>query len=182
MLEGSGAGVLEIKCPYNRGEPFSAKPYPNAPWYYMAQVWNILSLWNCRAEQPSTPSQMLVLQAVLGTSADPSTSSKSWNNPLFCLLVQFFGNMVNHRLGVMRRNVTVFFSTLQVQGLMEIFDREWCNAFSYTVNGAAVYHIKRDRRYWADVFEVLADFWWAHLIPAKHALAAGLPEDAQRFE
>ena len=38
MLAGAGAGVLEIKCPFNRGSPEAATP-PRAPaWYYMPQV------------------------------------------------------------------------------------------------------------------------------------------------
>ena len=31
---------------------------------------------------------------------------------------------------------------LQVQGLMAIFDREWCDVYSWTVNGSAVYHVR----------------------------------------
>ncbi len=30
---------------------------------------------------------------------------------------------------------------LQVQGLMEIFQREWCNIYLWTVNGSAMFHI-----------------------------------------
>ena len=36
--DGHPPGVLETKCPWNRGRPESAKPYPNVPWYYMPQV------------------------------------------------------------------------------------------------------------------------------------------------
>ena len=60
----------------------------------------------------------------------------------------------------------------QVQGLMEVFDREWCNVFVWTPNGAALYHVPRDAGYWRACFDVLAEFWWAHVVPAKHALAA----------
>lgn len=49
---------------------------------------------------------------------------------------------------------------MQVQGLMDIFDREWCNLYIWTPKGGSgLYHIPRDRRYWADCFVVLADFW-----------------------
>lgn len=49
---------------------------------------------------------------------------------------------------------------VQVQGLMDIFDREWCNLYVWTpAGGSGLYHIPRDRRYWADCFAVLADFW-----------------------
>ena len=35
---GSGPGVLEIKCPYNRGKPQQGRPPAQPPWYYMPQV------------------------------------------------------------------------------------------------------------------------------------------------
>ncbi len=43
---------------------------------------------------------------------------------------------------------------LQVQGLMEVFGREWCHAYVWTVNGSALWTFTRDRRYWAGVYEV----------------------------
>ncbi|BDA42985.1 hypothetical protein COCOBI_03-8780 [Coccomyxa sp. Obi] len=105
MAGGSGPGVLEIKCPFNRGRPTAAAPPKQPPWYYMPQV----------------------------------------------------------------------------QGLMEIFDREWCNIYMWTVNGSALFYIPRDRAYWAACFEVLSEFWWAHLVPAKHALAANKRELAETY-
>lgn len=59
----------------------------------------------------------------------------------------------------------------QVQGLMHIYDREWCNLFVYTVNSAALFHIERDRNYWADIDGVLSEFWWGNVVPARHVLA-----------
>ncbi|CAL8467373.1 g6910 [Coccomyxa elongata] len=105
LAGGSGPGVLEIKCPFNRGRPTAAAPPKQPPWYYMPQV----------------------------------------------------------------------------QGLMEIFDREWCNIYMWTVNGSALFYIPRDRAYWAACFEVLSEYWWAHLVPAKHALAAGKRELAETY-
>jgi hypothetical protein len=35
---GMGPGVLEIKCPFNRGQPESASVPSLPPWYYMPQV------------------------------------------------------------------------------------------------------------------------------------------------
>ena len=70
---------------------------------------------------------------------------------------------------------------MQVQGLMEIFGREWCNIFLWTVNGSALFHVKRDRAYWAACFDVLSEFWWAHLVPAKHALASGNRALAEQY-
>ncbi len=66
---------------------------------------------------------------------------------------------------------------LQVQGLMDMFDREWCHLYCWTPNGSTIFHIPRDRQYWLHCFEVLADFWWGHVIPAKHALALGTDTD-----
>jgi putative phage-type endonuclease len=96
-------GVLEIKCPWNKGDPLGAVPYPICPWYYVPQV----------------------------------------------------------------------------QGLMAVFDRPYCDVFCYTVrNGAAVYRVRRDARYWTAMYKALSDFWWQHVVPGKHALAAG--EDPER--
>jgi hypothetical protein len=80
-----------------------------------------------------------------------------------------------------RKRIIVNSNMGQVQGLMEIFGREWCNLYCWTVTGSAVYQIRRDRAYWALCFHVLAEFWWAHVVPAKHALAANLPDEAEFF-
>ena len=37
---------------------------------------------------------------------------------------------------------------------MEIFGREWCHAYVWTVNGSALWTFRRDRQYWAAVYEV----------------------------
>jgi hypothetical protein len=37
-MNGEGPGILEIKCPYNRGRPELAAPPQQPPWYYMPQV------------------------------------------------------------------------------------------------------------------------------------------------
>jgi len=64
---------------------------------------------------------------------------------------------------------------------MDIFDREWCNLFVWTVNGSSVFHIKRVREYWCVCFQALAEFWWSHVVPAKHALAGSQPDLADIF-
>ncbi len=38
MIAGQGPGVLEIKCPFNKGDPNRAAPPKMAQWYYMPQV------------------------------------------------------------------------------------------------------------------------------------------------
>ncbi|KAK9863175.1 hypothetical protein WJX84_006084 [Apatococcus fuscideae] len=98
---GDGPGILEIKCPWNRGNIATARPYEYAPFYYMPQV----------------------------------------------------------------------------QGLMDMFDREWCHLYCWTQTGSTIFCIQRDRQYWLRCFEVLAEFWWAHVIPAKHAIALGTETD-----
>jgi len=98
-------GILEVKCPFNRGKPLEAKPYPKVPWYYVPQV----------------------------------------------------------------------------QGLMAVFDRPWVDVFAYTVNnGCAIYRVKRDREYWAQMYEALSEFWWQHVVPAKHAMQRGLDFEKYR--
>ncbi len=64
---------------------------------------------------------------------------------------------------------------------MEVFDREWCNMFIWTQNGSGLFHVKRDRSYWDACFDVLAQFWWQHVVPAKHALQAGDMESALSY-
>ena len=59
----------------------------------------------------------------------------------------------------------------QVQGLMAVFDRPYCDVFCYTVNGgSAIYRVERDPEYWALMYRALSDFWWQHVVPGKHAL------------
>ena len=38
VAAGEGPGVLEIKCPFNRGRPQQGRPPAQPPWYYMPQV------------------------------------------------------------------------------------------------------------------------------------------------
>lgn len=66
----------------------------------------------------------------------------------------------------------------QLQGLMDIFDREWCVLYVWTVNhGSAAFLITRDRDYWAAAFAVLAEFWWSHVVPARQAYEQGASTD-----
>lgn len=59
----------------------------------------------------------------------------------------------------------------QIQGLMEIFDRDWCHLYYWTKsNGAKLFLVYRDQQYWNALYEVLAKFWWECVIPAKFHL------------
>jgi uracil-DNA glycosylase len=67
----------------------------------------------------------------------------------------------------------------QVQGLMAVFDRPYCDVFCYTVNGgSAIYRVERDPEYWALMYRALSDFWWQHVVPGKHALEKAGNTDA----
>jgi putative phage-type endonuclease len=95
---GQGPGILEIKCPYNKGHPELAVPPQRAIWYYMPQL----------------------------------------------------------------------------QGLMDIFDRQWCSLYVWTQShGSASFQVERNEEYWAAAFEILAEFWWGHVVPARQAHDAG---------
>jgi putative phage-type endonuclease len=95
---GQGPGILEIKCPYNKGHPELAVPPQRAIWYYMPQL----------------------------------------------------------------------------QGLMDIFDRRWCSLYVWTQShGSASFQVERNQEYWAAAFEILAEFWWGHVVPARQAHDAG---------
>lgn len=105
-LAGPGRGILEIKCPYNKGQPDLLTPPQHATWYYMPQV----------------------------------------------------------------------------QGLMYIFDCEWCNLYIWSPQrGSVVFHIRRDPAYWACLWDVLADFWWSHVVPARHEFKAGRWEEVEQY-
>lgn len=38
VVAGEGPGILEVKCPFNKGDPNRAAPPKLAQWYYMPQV------------------------------------------------------------------------------------------------------------------------------------------------
>ncbi len=100
----STPGILEIKCPYNKGSPELAEPPKRAIWYYMPQI----------------------------------------------------------------------------QGLMDVFDREWCALYVWTpAHGSSSFLIPRDRAYWSACFDVLAEFWWSHTVPARQLRGAGDAVDAE---
>jgi len=87
------SGTLEIKCPWNKGQPVKAQPHTSVPWYYMCQV----------------------------------------------------------------------------QGVMEILDREWCDVFSWTVSSSSLFRVPRDPVFWNTLLEALQEFWWEHVVPAREA-------------
>lgn len=91
-------GILEVKCPHNKGNPEKGVPWQSVPYYYMPQA----------------------------------------------------------------------------QGLLEIFDRDWMDFYVWCLNGSAVYRIYRDEEYWGLIFRVMSEYWWGHIVPAKHHLQRGV--------
>ncbi|KAK1319691.1 hypothetical protein QJS10_CPB04g01732 [Acorus calamus] len=94
---GPNGGLLEVKCPYNKGRPELALPWATVPYYYMPQV----------------------------------------------------------------------------QGQMEIMDRDWVDMYCWTPNGSAVFRVERDRGYWELMRGILCEFWWESVVPAREAVLAG---------
>ena len=86
----------------------------------------------------------------------------------------FKGNLMSSSPWV---QVPVFYMP-QVQGLMEILDREWLDLFCWTPNGSSLIRVPRDREYWYLMKTALVDFWWKHVIPAKEILSVELTEDS----
>lgn len=70
----------------------------------------------------------------------------------------------------------------QIQGLMEILDRDWLDMFVWTMNGSALFRVERDLAYWELIFDVLNDFWWGSVVPGKKALAAHRNIDVNVFK
>lgn len=97
-----GGGVLEVKCPFNKGKPEKAQPWSTMPFYYMPQV----------------------------------------------------------------------------QGQMEIMDRDWVDLYCWTINGSTMFRVYRERGYWNLIHEILREFWWENVVPAREALQMGRDEEA----
>ncbi|XP_030545198.1 uncharacterized protein LOC115751430 [Rhodamnia argentea] len=55
----------------------------------------------------------------------------------------------------------------QVQGLMEILDRDWMDFYVWTPKGSSLFRIYRDKEYWDLLKLALSDFWWKHVRPAR---------------
>ncbi|XP_039133353.1 uncharacterized protein LOC120270418 isoform X1 [Dioscorea cayenensis subsp. rotundata] len=100
------AGILEVKCPYNKGKPELALPWQVMPYYYMPQV----------------------------------------------------------------------------QGQMEIMDRDWVDLYCWTPNGSALFRVLRDRSYWELMHGILRDFWWNNVVPAREAVLMGREDEAKVYE
>ncbi|KAK6922351.1 YqaJ viral recombinase [Dillenia turbinata] len=94
-------GILEVKCPYNKGKPEIGLPWSTMPFYYMPQV----------------------------------------------------------------------------QGQMEIMNRDWVDLYCWTPNGSTIFRVHREREYWLLIHGILQEFWWKNVIPAREALLLGKEEE-----
>jgi hypothetical protein len=66
---------------------------------------------------------------------------------------------------------------MQVQGQLEFSGREWAHLYLWTPSsGSAAALVKRDRDYWRVLWQVLADFWWGHVAPARVLRREGAPD------
>ncbi|GAV80362.1 YqaJ domain-containing protein [Cephalotus follicularis] len=101
-----GGGILEVKCPFNKGKPEIGLPWSTVPFYYMPQV----------------------------------------------------------------------------QGQMEIMDREWVDLYCWTPNGSTIFRVGRARSYWELIHGILREFWWENVIPAREALLLGREEEANSYK
>ncbi|PON43399.1 Restriction endonuclease, type II-like superfamily protein [Parasponia andersonii] len=99
-------GLLEVKCPYNKGKPEMGLPWSKMPFYYMPQV----------------------------------------------------------------------------QGQMEIMDREWLDLYCWTPNGSTVFRVCRERSYWELIHGILREFWWENVVPAREALLLGREGEAESYK
>lgn len=99
-------GILEVKCPYNKGKPELALPWSTLPFYYMPQV----------------------------------------------------------------------------QGQMEVLDRDWVDLYCWTQNGSTIFRVHRDRQYWQLMTGILREFWWENVIPARELLLLGKEQDVKVYE
>lgn len=99
-------GILEVKCPFNKGKPEKGLPWTNMPFYYMPQL----------------------------------------------------------------------------QGQMEIMDRNWVDLYCWTPNGSTIFRISRDRSYWQLIHGVLREFWWENVIPARELFVLGQEEEAKSYK
>ncbi|XP_047316337.1 uncharacterized protein LOC124919997 isoform X2 [Impatiens glandulifera] len=94
-------GILEVKCPFNKGKTEAARPWKTIPFYYMPQV----------------------------------------------------------------------------QGQMEIMDRDWVDVYCWTLNGSTIFRVCRERDYWILMQGVLREFWFENVVPAREALMVGKGEE-----
>ncbi|KAL6551264.1 hypothetical protein OROMI_021752 [Orobanche minor] len=101
-----GGGILEVKCPFNKGKPEVMLPWSTMPFYYMPQL----------------------------------------------------------------------------QGQMEVMDRDWVDLYCWTPSGSTIFRVCRERSYWELIHGILREFWWENVLPAREALVLEREEEAKSFK
>ncbi|VFQ83614.1 unnamed protein product [Cuscuta campestris] len=74
-----------------------------------------------------------------------------------------------------------FYYMPQVQGQMEIMNRDWVDLYCWTPNGSTIFRVGRDREYWELMHGILWEFWWKNVVPAREALLLGREEEAKSY-
>ncbi|KAF9615758.1 hypothetical protein IFM89_026224 [Coptis chinensis] len=69
----------------------------------------------------------------------------------------------------------------QVQGQMEILDREWVDLCCWTPNGSNIFRVSREQEYWELMNKILHEFWWNNVLPARELMSLGREEDAKAY-
>lgn len=64
--------------------------------------------------------------------------------------------------GELRPNHDYYF---QIQGILEITNREWCDLIIYTSKGIRIVNIKRSRSFWSRMLQRLTEFYYFEFIP-----------------
>lgn len=75
-----------------------------------------------------------------------------------------------------------FYYMPQVQGQMEIMDREWLDLYCWTPNGSTIFRVCRDRSYWDLIHGILREFWWENVVPAREACLLDREEEAESYK
>ncbi|KAK8965696.1 hypothetical protein KSP40_PGU020567 [Platanthera guangdongensis] len=70
----------------------------------------------------------------------------------------------------------------QVQGKMEIMDRDWVDLYCWMPNGSVLFRVFRDREYWGLMHGMLRDFWCGSVVPARQVVAAEDEAAAMSYE
>lgn len=53
----------------------------------------------------------------------------------------------------------------QIQGLLEVTDRNWCDFVVYTSKGLHIQRIRRDRRFFTNILSKLQEFYFKYMLP-----------------
>ncbi|EPS68756.1 hypothetical protein M569_06011, partial [Genlisea aurea] len=75
-----------------------------------------------------------------------------------------------------------FYYVPQVQGQMEVMNRDWVDLYCWTPNGSTIFRAYRERSYWDLIHGILREFWWENVVPARESLLLGKEDEAKSFK